>query len=531
MTRLFTDKKHIYKIASFFYLIVYGLLSFYFLETFPLVHSDESWLAGLSRNMAEYGDFSVTEPFFDTWVRYPHAIKILFHAVQVLLFSSVDYSIGTVRLLSLFTGLAVLMLFYFTAEKLLKNAGTAFFFMLILSFDIQFIYASHFARQEINLLLLFVACLYLVFHTENPYTIRQAIFLGILTGIGITLHPNSFLIACMVGCIFLAYLVHNRYRDFKPLITYIGVCGTFAAAIIAISNSFRSGFLKNYFSYGADTFGIDAPAADRISGLFGFFKRLFLREGGTYYVAGIRLQLILFLAVALILMLFYFVMRKEEHAFCQNILVLLCGGLGIIAGIFIIGRYSQLSIIFLFPIGWLLTAVFFTLFDTPIKKGLTAALCAAVLIISIKEIHPFLSKDSYAHYLEQIADYVEPSDKVLGNLNMDFYFNNHSLMDYRNLPFVMEDDGTLYRYIEEHEFAYIFYTDELTYYYEHRPYYNTIYGNIMFAEDLLRYCREECEFVGSFSNAWYAPRILELIGNEDYGHIYIYRTKYADMLP
>ena len=531
MKKIFSDKKYIYRMVLFFYLIVYGLVSFYFLETFPLVHSDESWLAGLSRNMAEYGDFSVTEPFFDAWVRYPHAIKILFHAVQWLFFTFADYTIGTVRLFSLLTGLAVLVLFYLTAEKLLKNSGMAFLFMLIFSFDIQFIYASHFSRQEINLLLLFVASLYLFFHTETPYNVKQAVLWGILTGIGITLHPNSFLIACMIGCGFLAYLIHNRQKDFKPLMVYVGVCGTFAAIIVAVSNSFRSNFLSNYFSYGADTFGIDAPTGDRIWGLFGFFKRLFLREGGTYFVADIRLQFLLFAAIAVMLLLFYFVMRKEEHVFCQNILLLLSGGVGIVAGIFVIGRYSQLSIVFLFPIGWLLTALFFSLFENPIKKGLTAVLCAAVLVISIKEITPFLSKDSYSHYLEQIADYVEPSDKVLGNLNMDFYFDNHSLMDYRNLPFVMEEAGTLYDYIEEHEFAYIFYTEELTYYYEHRPYYNTIYGNIMFAENLLRYCREECEYVGSFSNAWYAPRILELIGNEDYGRVSVYRTKYANTLP
>lgn len=531
MKKFVSDKKTLYKVALFVYLLAYGLVSFSLLEIFPLAHSDESWLAGLSRTMAEYRDFSVTEPFFDAWERYPHAIKILFHALQVLLFSFADYSVGTVRLLSLFIGLAVLILFYLTAEKLLKSSGMAFFFMLIFSFDIQFIYASHFARQEIYLLLLFVASLYLFFYTETPYTTKHALLLGLLTGIGITLHPNSFLIACMIGCSFLAYLIHNRCKNFGPLAIYVGVCGVSAAIIVAVSNSFRSNFLVNYFSYGADTFGIDTPTGDRFTALFAFFKRLFLREGGTYYVADIRLQLLLFTAIALMLALFYYVMRKEEHTLCQNILLLLFGSVGIIAGIFIIGRYSQLSIVFLFPIGWLLTALFFTLFEKPIKKGLTVALCAAVLTISIKEIHPFLSKDSYAHYLEQIAEYVEPSDKVLGNLNMDFYFDNHSLIDYRNLPFVMEEEGTLTSYIEKHEFAYIFYTDELTYYYEHRPYYNTIYGNIMFAEDLLRYCKEECTYVGSFSNAYYAPRIIELIGNEDYGHVYIYRTKYANVLP
>ena len=347
MKKIITNKKNFYRLAVLIYLIVYGLLSFRTLEVFPLVHSDESWLAGLSRNMAESGDFSVTEPFFDAWMRYPHAIKILFHAIQILIFSLADYAIGPVRLLSLISGCIVLYLFFLTVEKLLKNTGTAFLFMLIFSFDIQFIYASHFARQEINLLLFFVACLYILFHGETPYTTKQALLLGILTGIGITLHPNSFLIACMVGCIFLAYMIHTHCWNFKPLVVYTSVCGICAAVIVAISNSFRSNFLTNYFSYGSDTFGIDAAAGDRFTGLIGFFKRLFLREGGTYYVADIRLQLLLFTAVALILTLFYFVMRKEEHSFCQNILQLLFGGVGIVAGIFVEQEEEELSVAWL----------------------------------------------------------------------------------------------------------------------------------------------------------------------------------------
>ena len=117
---------------------------------------------------------------------------------------------------------------------------------------------------------------------------------------------------------------------------------------------------------------------------------------------------------------------------------------------------------------------------------------------------------------------------MIGNLNMDFYFENGSLHDYRNLPYVMKKDGALDTYIAEHQIEYIFYSAELTYYFQHRPYYNALYGNIMFSEDLLRYCESECEYLGSFHNARYAPRILELIGKEEYSEIKVYKTKYAD---
>lgn len=505
------------------YLLLYGFFSFLFLEEFPLVHSDESWLAGLTRNMAENLDFSVTEPFFDARTRYPHAIKILFHALQMVFLLFFGYSAETFRLLSLLAGLFVLFLFYKTAKKLFDSFFFSFGLMMLFSFDIQFIYATHFARQEILLLLSVVLCQYLLFGIKNPYTTKRAIAAAIITGLSVGLHPNSFILACMMGFCYLAILMHQHKKDLRPLLVYVSVTGAIAAIFVAISYSFDPHFLTHYFTNGAAEFGIDAAPADRLSGLFSFFERLFLRQGGTYYVADIRLQLILFAGAFLLLFCFYLAMKKEEATLCGKILVLLSAALGIIIGIFLIGRYSQLSIVFLFPIGWLLVAYALKLFEKPIQTGGLILLFAALLVIGTKEIYPHLGGMSHDLYLKQIAEYVEPDDKVLGNLNMNFYFENGALLDYRNLPYVMETEGTLENYIIENEIEYIFYTDELTYYFEHRPYYNALYGNIMFAEELLAYCEENCELVGVFGNSRYAPRILELIGQEEYGTVYVYK--------
>ena len=65
------EKKYIQPVIVILYLLIYGILSFRFLELFPFIHSDESWLAGLTLHMAESRDFSVTEPFFNDRVRYP----------------------------------------------------------------------------------------------------------------------------------------------------------------------------------------------------------------------------------------------------------------------------------------------------------------------------------------------------------------------------------------------------------------------------------------------------------------------------
>ena len=511
------------------YLIVYTAVSFCFLTEFPWVHSDESWLAGLTRNMAQLKDFSVTEAFFDARPRYPHAIKILFHALQMAAVSVGGYSVTAVRTLSLLAAVLSLFFFYLTAGHVLKNRKTAFAFMVLFSFDIQFIYTSHMARQESLLLLSLMLCLWLICKDGSFNTVRRAVVLGVVTGLSVGLHPNSFLLACMVGCCYLSRLVTHRTDSKKPLLLYIGITGALAAVFVALSYCFDPQFLTHYITNGIDEFGIDAAPANRLSGLFGFFRRLFLREGGTYYVAELRLQFLLFLFAAALMLCFFLVMRKEEEAkeTCRHTLTLLFAGIGLIAGIFLIGRFSQLSIIFLFPVGWLLVALMFSLFEPPLKWGGYLALLAAVCTISYSGIAPQVTSEPYEHYLAQISEYVSPEDKVIANLNMDFYFENGALHDYRNLPYVMAESGSLDSYIEENQIGYIFYTAELTYYYKHRPYYNSLYGNIMFAGDLLRYCEEECEFLGSFENARYAPRILELIGRDEYAEVRVYKTKYA----
>jgi len=512
------------------YLAFYFVASYWFLTDFPWVHSDESWLAGLTRNMMECGDFSVTEAFFDARPRYPHAIKILFHALQMLFLSLGGYGIGSVRLLSLLAGIVSLFLFYRIAEKLFSRPSTAFVLMTIFSLDIQFIYSSHMARQESLLLVFLLLCLYLFLKDQTPNTLRCAVLLGITTGISIGLHPNSFLLACMTGCCYLAWLLTHPKESKKPLFAYIGVTGGFACIFVILSYCFDSQFLSHYIANGIREFGIDEAPGGRLSSLFDFFRRLFLREGGTYYVAELRPQFFLFGFAAALLLCFFLVMRKEDEVkeTCRQILILLSASFGIIAGTFLIGRFSQLSIVFLIPLGWLLIGHFLSLFEPVPKRFVMTALLLLVSAISLSCIRPFLSGETYEEYLTQVSSYVKPEDRVIANLNMEFYFDNGALHDYRNLPYIMETDGTLTSYMEEHQIEYIFYTDELTYYFEHRPYYNSLYGNIMFAEDLLRYCENECVYLGSFENTRYAPRILELIGKEEYATVKVYKTRFAD---
>ena len=103
------------------------------------------------------------------------------------------------------------------------------------------------------------------------------------------------------------------------------------------------------------------------------------------------------------------------------------------------------------------------------------------------------------------------------------------LLDYRNLPY-LEQGYSLDDYIQNNKIQYILMTDELDYIYENRPYYNVIYGNSSFIQDLGAYCASDCILAGTFENPLYGPRIISLIGNPQYGTVSVYKVM-QDNLP
>ncbi len=126
-------------IAIISYLFLYALLSLSFLTRFPFIHSDEAWLAGLTRDMRAAGSFGVAESFFDLKPRVPHAIKLLYHALQMGYLGLFGDSIHSARLLSLTAGLVCLWLLWLTGKELGgKWMGTALMVLVILA--LPFIY-------------------------------------------------------------------------------------------------------------------------------------------------------------------------------------------------------------------------------------------------------------------------------------------------------------------------------------------------------------------------------------------------------
>ena len=503
------------------YIVFYGALQLLFLTRFPLVHSDESWLGGLARNMMATGSIGCTEPFFDAKPRYPHAIKTLFHLLQQGAIRVFGYNPFALRLLSVIAACACLAVFYFCVLRLFQKRKTAFLLMILLSADIQFLYAAHFARSEIFILLFLCVCLWAL--CAPQISRNMALLCAVATGTAVFFHPNSFFLACACGCALL-YRCKIERKGLRPLFWYCGVTGAFAAAAVAISFALDKDFVRHYLAYGQGEFDLLVSPGEKITGLFGFFARLWQQNSGTYYVPHIRVQMLLFLVCAVLCTVFACVMRKEQACAAQSIFMLLCVQTGLLAGIALVGRLNQTSIVFLLPSSVLLLGMAAKILAEEKELWLVTLCIGAFAVLSTVQIIPFLQMPTYEQYTMQLASAVPASAKTIANLNTGFYFENDALLDYRNLPFALKT-GTLDDYVHKNKVQYIVYSDELDYIYEHRPYYNVIYGNALFVKELRQFCAEKCEPVGSFQNIVYGTRINALSGNSDYGKVTIYKVK------
>ncbi len=506
------------------YILFYGLISGAFLTRFPFVHSDEAWLAGLSRDMQTAGGFGVTESFFDLKPRVPHAVRILFHALQTVFIRLFGYEISSVRLLSLAAGLACLLILYYIGKRL-GGAWIGAGLMILVSLDMSFIYASHFARQEILLGISLLSCLFLLLKCQGLPSPRQSLCLAALTGISVGIHPNSFLCAAVCGSVMLCSCPrpHNR-----PLILYTCATGIFAALFIGISFLYDPRFIPNYFLYGEQEFELSRSASGRIAQFLYYFKSIFRQESGTYYIPDLRLELILIPIFLILLLLAWLFLKssldEDVVSWCSHTRVLLSAMAGLAAGMVVIGRYNQTSIVFFILLGWILVMQLLLLFGPAGRLLFIAAAMAGLLWNGSLQLTPYINMPAYDSYLEQLSRLVPRDAGVIANLNTEFYFDQGVLRDYRNLPY-MASRRELENYLEINKIQYICFTDELDYIYENRPNYNVIYGNASFIKDLQSYCESDCTLVGTFENPMYGPRIISLLGTKEYASIRVYRVE------
>lgn len=506
--------------TTWFFLIGFLLyLAFHLLTLtrFPFIHSDEPWLSGLSRNIWESGDFSVTETFFDLKPRYPHAIKIVFHTLQILFLNVFGYRIFTFRLISLLFGIGSLVLCYRIMVKLSKQPALSMGITLLLAMDIQFIYASHFARQEILLLffLLSAFCLYLSYR-EQPDWKRLLLLSGIL-GLSIGLHPNSFVISS-------PFLLLFGYDIFvtKKITLYHGLVGgfvvsIFAAGFVGLSLSFDRDFFAHYFAYGKE-FEVDAPFRSKLFGLIPFYQKLFYQISGTYFTLDIRFQLIVFLGALFLSIVSMVKSPGKRSTFCLLLLALL----GLHLGMVIIGRYNPTSILFLLPFGYfLLGQLLIDLKSVPQKWILVGILGVLLLGTTTTVWH---HTTDYQAYLDRLDASLSPQSTVLANLNSEYFFENGKLFDYRNLAYLNSQGLTFEEYIRTNRIEYIVLPEEMDFIYENRPKWNGLYGNPSYYEEMRDFAENNCQLVDTFDATVYGMRIVRYNRDRPW-QVRVYRVK------
>ncbi len=500
-------------IISYAALAIYFIGSLFFLDKFPFMHSDESWLSGLTRTMMHEGMDS-TETFFDLLPRYPHTIKSFFHMMQMPLIKLFGYELFSVRLLSAVFAGASLFILYKIVLKISGSNLFAFLAAAVVALDIQFIYASHFARQEIIIAFGIVLIYLYVLKNADQWSYKKDIITAVIIGAMIGIHPNAFIGALVAGSIYIYYIVVEKKFTVKNLAMLVGVVVGFALIFVGVSYIFDAQFIAHYLKYG-DHLGVTMTFREKIRAIVPYYQKLWLGISGTYYTPWIKIQMTLFAAA---------IMTGVVYAYWdRKILCFLLPIAAVNAGYIIIGRYSQPSILLMFIVCWML---FFYLLSrvkfSKMKIIATAVLAMAMMIASLVQIVPYINSD-YKDYIHEIKVAVPEGSKVLGNLNTEYAFAYDSLRDYRNLGYLDDNEMGFADYVESNDIEYIIVPEEMEFIYERRPVWNIVYGNIYpYYDDMKEFLAQKCEVVHEFYSP-YGMRIVRFADDKDWS-VMIYKV-------
>jgi len=272
-------------------------------------------------------------------------------------------------------------------------------------------------------------------------------------------------------------------------------------------------FLSKYINFGSSV-GVTKPFIIKVLKLPRFFKKMFFRIEGTYYLPDIRPQMLLFALSFLILI--------PVSIFYKNKRIIIFSGqslfLGILSGILIIGKYSPPSIIFIFIPGYFL---FFILMTTLIKstKGLLS-ICSILIfstsVFSLFQVLPFINVN-YNSYIKKIKTYIPENSKTLANLNTIFAFSYDELYSYRDLTVLNAEFG-FSDYIEKYKIRYIIYSEELKIIFDERPVWNTMYGNIYpWYPDMMGFIKTSCIEITNWNEPVFGMRITSYQGKKNGG--------------
>ncbi len=538
--------------------LVYVLLHLWTLSWFPFVHSDEVWLASLTRGIAEQG-LSATEDFFILTPRYPHALKSLYHVLQIPFLQS-DWSIVSARFLSLISALLVL-LFLFLVFRRVFSLWAAFFLTFLLAFDSWFFSASHMGRQEMMILLLTVLsffCLVKGYFTAEKKDgnkkkwWRYVFFAALFVGVGIFVHPNSCI--AMAAVLPWVLALSEPAQRCKSIFLYLATCSFFLCLAAIASVYLDSNFFAHYWDFGVSV-GVGSGFLTRLGNLKLFIAELLFRRAGTYYMPPSIFQFVLFiLAVFIFLRIWFiskasgFVRHEKNHDVSLVFSATSFASVGMVFfALFVIGKYSPPSGLFIVP--WMYIFLISMLANTFVKtpKALRTVVsifvvCVSVVIL-IGELYQWYPRDSvgntlysYSSYVGRLNSTIGPSGRVLANLNTGFAFPTDRLRVWRDLgslPSFSEDDRAmpllqrpLARFLIEQDIEWIvFPVDELEYIYRSRPVFNSMYGNPhRFYPDTLRILDLYGTKVDSFSAPWYGMRLVPLMDKKD-SRVFVYHIE------
>ncbi len=505
-------KKWKYRFFGPSILFLWFVLNLIFLTDYPALHSDESWLSGLSMEMMEKGRPDVTEPFFDLYPRHPHALKLVYHLLQIPFLGMGGYRLFPSRLLSLICACISLPLFRGLLQDLERRSGTAPLtsalpVTILMALDIQFISAAHTGRQEMMLLLVQILILRICLRIKGG---RDALVTGLAAGLAAGIHPNAFILAWTPGLLLLTDTLSRRRRPAEGALFLAG--GVLGAGFFgALSFLFNPNFLSDYLAYGAPL-GVTRGFDEKVLQLPRFFSQIFGRIAGTYSLPDIRLQMMLYPLILLLPLFSVLTAPARRSLTTTEDRIILAGSLGTLAGIVLIGKYSQPSIVFFLP--FLYLGLHRLLSLCPPRPGRIAAalLGLALLLFSIQnirqELFPLDERESYREFRVSLAEAVGEEGRILGGLQTAYAFDHGRLLDYRNLAMLRDSGMTVGEYIRDRGIRYIIYPGELDFIYRSRPVWNALYGNPShWYPGLMDFLESHCEMTAELTSPSYGTRI------------------------
>ena len=537
----------------------------YTLGWFPFVHSDEAWLASLTRTMLLEARLGATEDFFVLTPRAPHALRAFYHLLQMPLVA-LSFSAYAVRLLSLGAFAVALFGLWKTAWRL-YGPVPAWFLTAAAAVDVQLITSAHTARSEM-LLVAVMSCAFWYWSAHHPcfvshsapdgaiggaWRTHNSMALGTLLGCAIGIHPNAFVAAAPV--VALVLVATPARAGAKAALLY--TLASWAALFVAWSLAMNPDFLRTFGEFGASVGVTDSPLR-RWFNLRDMAVKLYRRISGTYYIPPVRVQLVVFALATLAGVGTYLARRARSFGAAraarspalpnapsaagaavatQTAMVAVVAVAAVVAAEYIVGKFSPPSAVFLWMPAYLLVGALVAMFlqrrDNASTASIVAAglvgvgLIAALALTTVAEVRAHRSR-SYDDYLAAI-DYHVPSDAVvLANLNSAFAFDPGVLRTYRDLASLPASGGGIAAFLRREGVQYVIYPDEMDLIYAERPVWNILYGNVFpYYEDLQRFLSTECDPVAVVHAPEYAMRIVSRMDGTHRARIYRVRPPAA----